>query len=92
MYFKAHGKFPFINSDDLTQMKETIYYEGFDTKLRSRAIHHQMFSCRFDVTMFPFDRHCCSVILRLRKKQEELVQLEPKKSWILDPKLYSVGM
>ena len=88
---RAHGTFPMINSNDFSQMKETIYYKGFDTYLRSRAIYHQIFSCRFDVAMFPFDSHCCSVILRLRKSQEEFVQLRPKQSWNLDSNLYSVG-
>ena len=87
---KAYGDLPIINPD-ITYKKEAIYYEGYNTPLTSKALYHQTFSCHFDVTMFPFDSHCCNVILRLPQKQEKFVQLLPREAWNLDLNYNSIG-
>ena len=88
---KAYGDLPIINPD-FTHKKEAIYYEGYNTPLTSKALYHQTFSCHFDVTMFPFDSHCCNVILRLPHKQEKFVQLLPRQAWNIDLNYNSIGM
>ena len=75
---KAKADYPQVYEDP-TQLKEAVHYQGFNTPIKSKALYHQRFSCHFDVTMFPFDSHCCNVVLRLVNQQQDFVHLWPEK-------------
>lgn len=67
---------------DLTKLHDEVQvYYGSDVLINASRLYNEIFTCPFDLGMYPFDSQICTMTFRLIKNQQDYVRLMPKCSW-----------
>ena len=82
LFVRAKGRFP-LDYEDLSNLREAIIYEGFNTRLTSFKMYKNYFKCDFEFRWYPFDNQVCSIVIRLRQSQMDILQLHSDSDLIL---------
>ena len=74
LFVRAKGRFP-LDFEDLSKLREAIIYKGYNTRLTSFKTYKNYFKCDFEFRWYPFDNQVCSIVIRLRQSQMDILQL-----------------
>ena len=73
------GKNP-RKTEDFTQLQTPRIYELY-SQIHAKRLYNEMFTCNFNLKMFPFDSQVCTLSFVLDETQKESVQLSPNCPW-----------
>ena len=76
----VHGVNP-RNQEDLSQFYDYDLYQGNDAQIIAKRKYNEIFTCEFQLKMYPFDSQICSMNFRLVQHQVTSVRLSTECPW-----------
>ena len=76
----AYGVNP-RNKEDLSQLYDYNLFQGHDAKITARRKYNEIFTCEFQLKMYPFDSQVCEMSFHLVQHQKSSVFLSTECPW-----------
>ena len=66
---------------DLSEFYDYDLFQGNDAQIIAKRKYNEIFTCEFQLKMYPFDSQICSMTFRLVQHQVKSVRLSTKCPW-----------
>ena len=76
----AYGVNP-RNQEDLSQLYDYNLFQGLDAQIKARRKYNEIFTCEFQLKMYPFDSQICEMSFQLVQHQQSSVFLSTECPW-----------
>ena len=76
----AYGVNP-RNQEDLSQLYDYNLFQGHDAHITARRKYNEIFTCEFQLKMYPFDSQICEMSFQLVQHQKSSVSLSAECPW-----------